>query len=206
MNQERPKQNRYRLAWQIIGTLMIFACLGAIFFPVYAGDGSTSPKSSCISHLQQLGLATELYASDNDDAIPISYSFDGNESQTKYMDAIFPYTKTKQILLCPQEQRNIIEKGTTPTEEGIPGTMDYVHCLSSRGVIPNFSDNKRFLNLSKLPDQGKVPYLRDPIRGYGTAKDNKDIGFLSPHGGGFVTVYLDTHAKYIKSPNINSDL
>ena len=202
---ERRKRNSYRLAWQILGALMLVACLGAIFFSVYPGDGSTSPGSRCISNLRQLGTTTALYASDNDDAIPVNYSFDGNESQTKYMEAIFPYTKNKQILLCPQEQRNIIEKGTTPTEEGIPGKMDYVHCLSLRGVIPNFSENKRFLNLSKLPDLGKVPYLRDPIRGYGTAKDNKDIGFLSPHGGRFVTVYLDTHAKYVKSPNINSD-
>ncbi len=184
---------------------MLVACLGALLIPVCSSGGG-SPKSSCISNLKQLGTATAIYASDNDDAIPANYSFDGVESQTKYMDAIFPYTKNKQILLCPQEQRNILEKGTTPTEEGIPGKMDFVHCLTLRGVIPNFSENKRFLNLSKLMDQSKVPYLRDPIRGYGTAKDNKDIGFLSPHGGGFVTVYLDTHAKYVKNPNINSDL
>ncbi len=205
MKQEsRMAEFFHRYLPYIIPSVLLIG-LGALLMPVYSSGGS-SPGSNCISNLKQLGSATAIYASDNDDAIPIDYSFDGVDSQTKFMEAIFPYTKTKQILLCPQEQRNIIEKGTTPTEEGIPGTMDYVHCLSLRGIIPNFSENKRFLNLSKLPDQGKVPYLRDPIRGYGTAKDNQDNGFLSPHGGGFVTVYLDMHAKYVKSPNINSDL
>jgi hypothetical protein len=185
--------------------VVLLCGLGAALWPVNS-DRPPSHGASCLSNLKQLGTATAIYASDNDDAIPISYSFDGNESQTKYMEAIFPYTKNKDMFLCPQEQRNIKEKGATPTEEGIPGKMDYVHCLSLRGVIPNFSENKRYLNLSKLPDQSKVPYLRDPIRGYGTAKDNKDIGFLSPHGGGLVTVYLDMHARYVKSPNINSDL
>ncbi|MEI7987200.1 MAG: hypothetical protein WCI55_16375 [Armatimonadota bacterium] len=206
MKQESRTSEFFHRYLSYIIPIVLLCGLGALLIPVYPGGGSGSPGSSCISNLKQLGLATAMYASDNNDAIPINYSFDGVESQTKYMEAIFPYTKNKQILLCPQEQRNIIEMGTTPTEEGIPGTMDYVHCLSLRGVIPNFSENKRFLNLSKLSDQSKVPYLRDPIRGYGTAKDNQDNGFLSPHGGGFVTVYLDMHAKYIKAPNINSDL
>ena len=36
--------------------------------------------------------------------------------------------------------------------------------------------------------------------------DNKVVGFLSPHGGGFNTAFFDGHAKYVRNPNINTDL
>ena len=43
----------------------------------------------------------------------------------------------------------------------------------------------------------KVPYLRDPIRGFGTSNkkggESSDSVFLSPHGAHFAVSYLDGH-------------
>lgn len=205
MQPDKPKKFQMLTFPQILLVVCIFAILAAILFPVYTGNGH-SPKTSCISNLKQLSLAVMIYTGDHDDSWPIDYSFDGPEKQTKFVDATLPYLKNKEIYLCPQEQRDIKDKGLTNGLEGISGTMDYVHCLSLRGLIPEFSTGKRVLVEKDVAEPAKTPYLRDPIRGYGTAKDNNVVGFLSPHGGGFVTAYFDSHVRYIKSPNINSDL
>ena len=206
MQENQPKINSYRLTWQILFTMAFAVGLWAIFAPVYTSQGQSGTKISCLSNIKQMSLATLIYASDNNDAAPSNYSFDGAASQILFTKAIFPYTKNKSLLLCAKEQKDMKGKTAPPGQEGIPGIMDFVHCLSLRGVIPDFSTGKRILKETSLKDPAKVPYLRDPIRGYGAAKDNKVVGFLSPHGGGFNTAFFDGHAKYVRNPNINTDI
>ena len=204
--EQRPPINGFRLIWQILGTLVILGFLVAVFFPVYTDGRPMSPKTGCLSNLKQISTAVAIYESDNDDLLPSDFTFDGAASQTKFMDAVYPYMKNKGLFLCPQQQKDIKEKSATPSGEGIAGKMDYVHCLSLRGVIPEFSTGKRDLNMNKIPNPALVPYLRDCIRGYGKDKNTKVVGFLSPHGAGFVTAYLDTHVKYKTPVDINTDL
>ena len=202
----RKPVNGFRLIWQILGTLIVVGVLAAIFFPVYTDSHPTSPRTLCLSNLKQLSLGVTLYTTDYDDLSPISYSFDGVNSQTKFMEAVYPYTKNRDHFICPQEKKDIKENGAVPSGEGIPGKMNYVHCLFLRGLIPEFSTGKRVLNMNKVPNQAVVPYLRDCIRGYGQDKNTKVVGFLSPHGAGFVTAYLDGHVKYKSPVDINTDL
>jgi prepilin-type processing-associated H-X9-DG protein len=113
-------------------------------------------------------------------------------------------------LLCQQEQSNVKKDGTTPGQEGLPGVMDYVHCLSLRGVIPDFAKGNRFLEMKVVKDPATVTYLRDPIRGFGAITVGTDRvkqqGFFSPHPNGFNVGYLDSHAKYRTPINEFSDL
>ena len=202
MNEKRPPIDGYRLTWQILGGLALGFLVLALAFPFFVQGNPPSHKRSCLSQSKQIATGAMIYSSDNNDGVPPCFSFDGAQSQAAFVTSLEPYTKNRMLFLCPEEQKN----GSPGGQEGLPGKIDYVHCLSLRGVIPNFSEGKRFLSWTKIKDPAVVPYFRDPIRGYGTAKDNSNIGFLSPHGGGFNTAFLDTHVKYVKSPNINSDL
>ena len=75
MKQEsRMAEFFHRYLPYIIPSVLLIG-LGALLMPVYSSGGS-SPGSNCISNLKQLGSATAIYASDNDDAIPIDYSFE----------------------------------------------------------------------------------------------------------------------------------
>jgi hypothetical protein len=137
-----------------------------------------------------------MYSSDNDDYFPPYYSFDGVEKQKAFMVANRPYLKNDELYICPVELGNISEnKPSNPSTEGIPGKLDYVNCLSLKGVIPNYSTGKRLLSESSVNDPAKTPYMRDVIRGY----ENKDgARFTSSHGSSFSVGYLDTHVKKAK--------
>ena len=158
-----------------------------------------SPKSGCISNQKQIILSQLIYMSDYNDTFPPYFSFDGTDKHRQWIAATLPYLKNKDMLLCPVERES---KSSSPSTEGIPGEIDYVHCLSLTGVIPRFSTGNRILDTSLVKNPATTPYLRDVIRGY----ENKDgPRFTSSHGGTFAVSYLDGHVKSVKL-DINKDL
>src|SRR5690242_4715045 len=55
---------------EILVVLAILAVLAALIFPVFASARRSAKAVSCVSNLHQLGLATQMYQSDNDGLLP----------------------------------------------------------------------------------------------------------------------------------------
>ena len=176
--------------------LGILGVLAAILLPVYTGR-PYSTRSNCLSNVKQLWTAVMIYSSDNNDVCPPYFTFDGPVKTQQFIDATLPYLKNAQMYLCLSD--NDSKKSDS---EGLPGKMSYIHSLFLKGVIPDFNKGSRVLvpALISSADQAKTPYLRDPIRGFGTSLGkfgSPDVtGFLSPHGGGFNVGFIDGHAKF----------
>ncbi len=189
------------LLWAIV----LGICGLGMFVPALfsCGRQGYNPKSSCISRQKQIMTSMAMYSSDNDDYFPPYYSFDGVEKQKAFMVANRPYLRNDEMYICPVELGNVREnKQSSPSTEGIPGKIDFAHCLSLIGAIPDFSEGKRLLSESSVKDPAKTPYMRDVIRGY----ENKDgARFTSSHGSTFGVSYLDTHVKSVKL-EVNKDL
>ena len=190
---EIPVRTRIIEGVLVLGILGLFA---AFILPSYL-ENVRIPYGNCISNLKQLGTTVAIYQSDNEDVYPPYFTFDGPEKTQKFIDVTVPYAKNTQLYLC-----NLDGDSKKTGLEGLPGKMSYVHSLFLEGVIPNFNKGSRGLSsrAKTFPDTAKTPYLRDPIRGFGTSpgKDGSPAvtGFLSPHGGGFNIGFLDTHAKF----------
>ncbi len=196
MNRAEPKMSQWL---KLILWMVFIFVVAAILFPVFAPEKPYSHPYQCLSNVKQLGTALAIYQSDFDDVLPPYYTFDGPESTGKFFDALNLYSKNEQMFKCPQDQSHL-----PSDQEGVGVKMSYVHCLSLKGVIPNFSDGKRLLNSEKdVVDLGVVPFLRDPIR---TSVERRDDGLHSPHEDGFRVEYLDTHAKVIKHLDFNKEL
>lgn len=181
----------------VIAVVGLVALGVVIFSPVYTGEHN-NPRTSCLSNLKQLTQATLMYTGDNDDGLPLAFTFGGADSVDKFITATFPYCKNKLTYLCDGDKvSDQDQKPATIYPEGVADKMSYVHCLSLKGLIPEFNIGKRMLTTSALPDLSKVPYLRDPIRGFGTSNkkggESSDSVFLSPHGAHFAVSYLDGH-------------
>ncbi len=56
---------------ELLVVIAIIAILAAILFPVFAQAREAAKKTAAISNIKQLGLTTILYASDNEDYLPL---------------------------------------------------------------------------------------------------------------------------------------
>ncbi len=104
-----PRASAFTLI-ELLVVIAIIAILAAILFPVFARARENARRSSCQSNLKQIGLGILQYTQDYDERLPREwYGFDGASNATayyKWMDAIYPYTKSEQIFVCPSDSIN----------------------------------------------------------------------------------------------------
>ncbi len=194
---EQAKTSRLHFVLELIVGLVMTAIIGIMLILVFSRSGYRPNRSICLSRLKQLSTATLMYTDDNNDCYPPYFTFDGPETPQKLIDVTMDYTKNKDVYLCPLD-----DKTNQPNQEGLADKMSYVHSLTLRGVIPEFSTGKRVLRQSDVEAAATTPFLRDPIRGYGLPESKNSqppqdgkSHFKSPHNFLFNLSFLDGHAK-----------
>jgi len=103
---------------ELLVVIAIIAILAAILFPVFARARENARRASCLSNLKQIGLAFVQYTQDYDERYPTQHYTDPNATPPilppvacpgdKYNviswdAAIYPYTKSWQIYVCPSD-------------------------------------------------------------------------------------------------------
>ena len=186
------------LKW--LGATGFVTLLAAILFPVFAtGSNCGGRRKTCLVNLKQLTVSVAIYQSDFDDRLPPYFTFDGHQQTKNFVSATMTYAKEKSIYLCPHDTGNIPDG-----QEGLPGVMSYVHCLSFKNKIPDYDRGNRVVRVTdSFPNISTTPFLRDPIR---SASFSGPQSFLSPAGKEFTVAYLDTHVKFRKPLDINTEL
>ncbi|BDI29490.1 hypothetical protein CCAX7_15410 [Capsulimonas corticalis] len=94
---------------ELLVVIAIIAILAAILFPVFAKAREKARQISCLSNERQLGLGIMQYVQDNDEAYPAlrindpGQTYGGNGFETDYWwsQAIYPYTKSANLYVCP---------------------------------------------------------------------------------------------------------
>ncbi len=83
---------------ELLVVIAIIAILAAILFPVFAQAKAAAKKTACLSNSKNIGTASMLYSSDNDDLFPSVY--DGGNASNRGGDPIatmYPYIKNMDI-------------------------------------------------------------------------------------------------------------
>ncbi|RYZ83119.1 MAG: type II secretion system protein [Proteobacteria bacterium] len=95
-----------RRAFTLIEILVVIAIVGllaAILFPVFARVRENARRTSCSSNMKQIFLAHALYREDYDGIyVPCAYLNAGG-GQVEWPELFLPYTRSKQIFLCPSD-------------------------------------------------------------------------------------------------------
>ncbi len=91
---------------ELLVVIAIISILAAILFPVFASARERARAASCASNLRQLGMAVQMYLSDNDDRFPpgivIVPGPVGPYAVTS-MSLLMPYTRNWQVAVCPSD-------------------------------------------------------------------------------------------------------
>ena len=85
---------------ELLVVIAIIAILAAILFPVFAQAKEAAKKIACLSNAKQMGLATNMYATDNDDMM-FTQHWNCNDHTPTYMDKLYGYIKSQGMFKCP---------------------------------------------------------------------------------------------------------
>jgi prepilin-type N-terminal cleavage/methylation domain-containing protein/prepilin-type processing-associated H-X9-DG protein len=88
---------------ELLVVIAIIAILAAILFPVFAKARESARKTSCLSNLKQIGLASHMYAQDYDELFPVDNHI--CNPHARLVEQLMPYMRNQQILYCPSARR-----------------------------------------------------------------------------------------------------
>ncbi len=107
---QRTKISGFTLI-ELLVVIAIIAILAAILFPVFARARENARRTSCLSNLKQMGLASMQYMQDYDESYPLAFTT-GNSvvppggwwlsvGTWQWPQLLHPYHKSIQIFICP---------------------------------------------------------------------------------------------------------
>ena len=111
---------------ELLVVIAIIAILAAILFPVFAQAREQARKISCLSNARQMGTTMAMYTQDYDESVVLNYATDERTFLYSWQDLIQPYTKSYQILICPD----------SPYHNPDPNGSEY---WFSYGMLPRIS-------------------------------------------------------------------
>ncbi|MHB0999277.1 MAG: prepilin-type N-terminal cleavage/methylation domain-containing protein [Armatimonadota bacterium] len=209
---------------ELLVVIAIIAILAAILFPVFAAAKEKARQTSCLSNLKQLGLAIQMYVTDNE-GYPMSSSPSSVSPRTRWADHIQPYVKNTSVFLCQSiTGSNILTKyfaHDTRIRYGGYG-YNYQYLGNSRIVFPvlpftapesiittpaetiALSDTNGVLSSTGMPT-GDGVYVIDPplpsMRGSGKPSGYYEANRAIPaerHNGMTNITFADGHSKAMK--------
>ena len=109
---------------ELLVVIAIIAILASILFPVFARARENAKRSSCQSNMKQIGLGMLQYVQDYDEKY-IAVSSNGNIGGTPAISwpvAIYPYTKSREVLRCPSNTASVLGSNAFT---GASNTLNY---------------------------------------------------------------------------------
>jgi prepilin-type N-terminal cleavage/methylation domain-containing protein/prepilin-type processing-associated H-X9-DG protein len=85
---------------ELLVVIAIISILAAILFPVFARARENARRSSCQSNLKQIGLGLIQYSQDYDEKL-VPWRNVGTTPNIRWIDAVQPYVKSRQLFTCP---------------------------------------------------------------------------------------------------------
>jgi len=133
---DRASRQRGFTLIELLVVLAVIVIVAAVLFPVYSAAREKARQVVCISNIQQLGKATQIYADDYDETYPlglISCSTGGyfwtqwddqsgerpcSGFQITWMDLLYPYLRNWKVYRCPSTDvpGDVFAPPSTPRE------------------------------------------------------------------------------------------
>ena len=189
----------------VMGILLILA---GLLFPVFSSARASAKARVCASNLAQATKGIGLYAIDADGFFPAAKDgFDLRRPETQparvrafplLVDALFPYTRSREIFRCPQDA------GLHVVESDFPAGLElYPSAFDATGMSFEYRTQLGLDGVSdtRLERPAEVNVLADMAGHWHgstralTAKDNFDGYSENVPGYRYNVAYADGHVK-----------
>ncbi len=214
---------------ELLVVIAIISILAAILFPVFARARENARRTSCLSNLKQLGLATMQYTQDYDEKMPPL--FITVPTTTPYPDGInwlgsgiwswqqviYPYHKSVQVSFCPSGKGATNDEprlGNFGANTAVLAPAPNVLALSA---ITNPASTYTIMDSGDYRIQASYALTRTTanpryfLPGMGNAGGNCNITTVTDfiedcrsgrHFGGVSIIFADGHAKWLQSTKV----
>jgi prepilin-type N-terminal cleavage/methylation domain-containing protein len=163
---------------ELLVVIAIIAILAAILFPVFAQAKTAAKSTLWLSNVRQTGLATHMYANDNDDGLPFvnrggtSREFAGKpygpcwgcgRPDYVWYELILQYVKNWDISVCPADSTSLEARHVDFRDRPIPPEHEnYWYGVAAR---TNIGYNFQFMSPWIIQNRGNDRYYgSNPIK------------------------------------------
>jgi len=195
---------------EMLVVISIIGILAGLLMPVVSQTRSYAHKTTCLNNLRQIGMALEMYLSDNDGRLPLTASW--GRAWVERGSQLPGYTWVNPLYLPPHYLPEILADYTRnweiwwcPTissDTPFPRWQGHTFAENQTSYFWNHATardpNGKFilvsgLSVSRISDHSSTPVLWDALH-WGKLNP-KASGTKQPHRGMVNVLYADCHAR-----------